>query len=123
MLTKRLIACFDVKNGMVTKAHQFQDNIDIAPAEEMARTVYEEQIDEIIFYDIMASAEKRPIDLEMVRRVAKEVFVPFTVGGGIRSLNLGNSVAIVLYEALRQNGFAGMQIQGELHRLSWEDER
>ena len=43
--------------------------------------------------------------------------------GGIRSLNLGNSVAIVLYEALRQNGFAGMQIQGELHRLSWEDER
>ena len=56
MLTKRLIACFDVKNGMVTKAHQFQDNIDIAPAEEMARTVYEEQIDEIIFYDIMASA-------------------------------------------------------------------
>ena len=57
MLTKRLIACFDVKNGMVTKAHQFQDNIDIAPAEEMARTVYEEQIDEIIFYDIMASAE------------------------------------------------------------------
>ncbi len=87
MLTKRLIACFDVKNGMVTKAHQFQDNIDIAPAEEMARTVYEEQIDEIIFYDIMASAEKRPIDLEMVRRVAKEVFVPFTVGGGIRSLN------------------------------------
>ena len=43
--------------------------------------------------------------------------------GGIRSLNLGNSVAIVLCEALRQNGFAGMQIQGELHRLSWEDER
>lgn len=87
MLTKRLIACFDVKNGLVTKAHQFQDNIDIAPAEEMARKIYEEQIDEIIFYDIMASAEKRPIDLEMVKWVAKEVFVPFTVGGGIRSLN------------------------------------
>lgn len=87
MLTKRLIACFDVKNRMVTKAHQFQDNIDIAPAEEVARKVYEEQIDEIIFYDIMASAEKRPIDLDMVRQVAKEVFVPFTVGGGIRSLN------------------------------------
>ena len=87
MLTKRLIACFDVKNRMVTKAHQFQDNIDIAPAEEVAKKIYEEQIDEIIFYDILASAEKRPIDLDMVRRVAREVFVPFTVGGGIRSLN------------------------------------
>ena len=86
MLTKRLIACFDVKNRMVTKATQFQDNIDIAPAEEIAETVYQAQVDEIIFYDIMASAEKRPIDLEMVRRVAKKVFVPFTVGGGIRSL-------------------------------------
>ena len=86
MLTKRLIACFDVKNRMVTKATQFQNNIDIAPAEEIAETVYNAQIDEIIFYDIMASAEKRPIDLEMVRAVAKKVFVPFTVGGGIRSL-------------------------------------
>ena len=86
MLTKRLIACFDVKNRMVTKATQFQDNIDIAPAEEIAETVYQAQVDEIIFYDIMASAEKRPIDLEMVRRVARKVFVPFTVGGGIRSL-------------------------------------
>ncbi len=86
MLTKRLIACFDVRNKMVTKAHQFQDNIDIAPAEEVARTIYREQVDEIIFYDILASAEKRPIDLDMVRKVAREVFVPFTVGGGIRSL-------------------------------------
>ncbi len=87
MLTKRLIACFDVKNGMVTKARQFQNNIDIAPAEEAAETIYREQVDEIIFYDIMASAEKRPIDLAMVRRVAERVFVPFTVGGGIRSLD------------------------------------
>ncbi|MBQ7064557.1 MAG: imidazole glycerol phosphate synthase subunit HisF [Firmicutes bacterium] len=86
MLTKRLIACFDVKNGMVTKARNFQDNIDIAPAQEVAKRIYDEQIDEIIFYDIMASAEKRMIDLPMVKRVAEEVFVPFTVGGGIRSL-------------------------------------
>lgn len=86
MLTKRLIACFDVKNRMVTKAQRFQNNIDIAPAEEVAERIYQEQVDEIIFYDILASAEKRPIDLEMVRRVAKKVFVPFTVGGGIRSL-------------------------------------
>jgi len=87
MLTKRLIACFDVKNGMVTKARQFQDNIDIERAEVIAGKVYADQIDEIIFYGITASAEKRPIDLEMVKSVARQVFVPFTVGGGIRNLD------------------------------------
>jgi cyclase len=87
MLTKRLIACFDVVEGRVTKAQQFQDNIDIAPAEDLAIRLYHNQIDEIIFYDITASAEKRKIDLETVRRVARHVFVPFTVGGGIRSVD------------------------------------
>jgi imidazole glycerol-phosphate synthase subunit HisF len=87
MLTRRLIACFDVIDGRVTKAQQFQDNIDVAPAEELAARLYEDQIDEIIFYDITASAEKRKIDLETVRRVARHVFVPFTVGGGIRSVD------------------------------------
>ena len=86
MLTNRLIACFDIRNGMVTKAHKFQDNIDILPAGKMARLMYEDRIDEIIFYDITASAEKRKIDLETVKNVAREIFVPFTVGGGIRSL-------------------------------------
>jgi cyclase len=86
MLTKRLIACFDVINGRVTKAQQFQDNIDVAPAEELAERLYDDQIDEIVFYDITASAEKRKIDLEAVRRVARHVFVPFTVGGGIGSV-------------------------------------
>ncbi|MCL2080292.1 MAG: imidazole glycerol phosphate synthase cyclase subunit [Oscillospiraceae bacterium] len=87
MLTKRLIACFDVINGRVTKAVQFQDNIDVAEASEMARKMYEEQIDEIIFFDIMASAEKRMIDIETVKKVAACVFVPFTVGGGIRDVS------------------------------------
>ena len=87
MLTKRLIACFDVIAGRVTKAQQFQDNIDVAPAEELAAGLYADQIDEIVFYDITASAEKRKIDLDTVRRVAHHVFVPFTVGGGIRSLD------------------------------------
>ena len=87
MLTKRLIACFDVIAGRVTKAQQFQDNIDVAPAEELAERLYDDQIDEIVFYDITASAEKRKIDLDTVRRVAHHVFVPFTVGGGIRSLD------------------------------------
>ena len=87
MLTKRLIACFDVIAGRVTKAQQFENNIDVASAEELAQLLYEDQIDEIVFYDITASAEKRAIDLETVRRVAHHVFVPFTVGGGIRSVD------------------------------------
>ena len=87
MLTKRLIACFDIINGRVTKAVQFQDNIDVAPAEELAESMYEGQIDELIFYDITASAEKRKIDIETVKKVASRVFIPFTVGGGIKDLN------------------------------------
>ncbi len=87
MLTKRLIACFDVVDGRVTKAQQFQDNIDVAPAAELAQRLYADQIDEIVFYDIMASAQNRPIDLDTVREVAEHVFVPFTVGGGIRDLD------------------------------------
>jgi cyclase len=94
MLTKRLIACFDIINGRVTKAVQFQDNIDVAPAEELARKMYEAQIDELVFYDITASSEKRRIDIETVKKVARCVFIPFTVGGGIKNLD-------DMYEALK----------------------
>jgi len=87
MLTKRLIACFDIVNGRVTKAINFQDNIDVASADTLAHSMYEQQIDELIFYDIMASAEKRLIDLETVKKVARRIFIPFTVGGGIRDLD------------------------------------
>ena len=94
MLTKRLIACFDIIGGRVTKAVQFQDNIDVGPAEELAGAMYEAQIDELIFYDVTASAEKRGIDIEAVKRVAARTFIPFTVGGGIKSLG-------DMYEALK----------------------
>ena len=87
MLTKRLIACFDIINGRVTKAVRFQDNIDVASAEELAAAMYDAQIDELIFYDITASAQKRRIDIETVKRVARRVFIPFTVGGGIKNLD------------------------------------
>ena len=73
MLTKRLIACFDVIDGRVTKAQNFQDNIDVAPAAELAQRLY--------------AAQRRQIDLDTVREVAEHVFVPFTVGGGIRDLD------------------------------------
>jgi len=86
VITKRLIACFDVIDGRVTKAKKFQNNIDIDSAIDLAKRLYENQIDEIIFYDITASSEKRKIDLEIVKQVAEQVFVPFTVGGGIRSV-------------------------------------
>jgi imidazole glycerol-phosphate synthase subunit HisF len=86
MLTNRLIACLDVVKGNVTKAVGFQDNLHVAPAVDVAADLYEQGIDEIIFYDIHASAERRSIDLDTVRGVAKRVFVPFTVGGGLKSL-------------------------------------
>lgn len=87
MLARRLIACFDVIDGRVTKAQNFQDNIDVAPAVDLAQQLYTDQIDEIVFYDILASAQRRRIDLDTVTAVAEHVFVPFTVGGGIRHLD------------------------------------
>ena len=86
MLANRLIACFDVKDGRVTKAQQFQDNIDVGDPAVLADRLYREDVDEIVIYDIMASAQKRQIDLAMVRRAAHRTFVPLTVGGGIRHL-------------------------------------
>ncbi len=86
MLTRRLIACFDVRDGRLTKARQFQDNVDVGDPVEFAARLYEDGIDEIVFYDITASSERREIDLVTVERVAEVVFVPFTVGGGIRSV-------------------------------------
>ena len=86
MTTKKLIACFDVIGDRVTKAIKFQDNIDVASAVDMARILSEAQIDEIVFFDIMASAEKRQIDIATVRNVAKHITVPLIVGGGIRNV-------------------------------------
>lgn len=87
MLTNRIIACLDVLHGQVTKAVQFQNNIHIAAVDEVMKKLYEDGIDEIIFFDITASAEKRKIDIEMVKSVAETVFVPFTVGGGIKTID------------------------------------
>ncbi len=85
-LVPRLIACFDVRNGLVTKGQAFQDNIDVGRVEDLAGFVYEQQIDEVIVFDILASAERRGPDLEMVRRVSRQMFVPLCVGGGITSV-------------------------------------
>ena len=86
MLTKRIIPCLDVRNGRVTKGVRFKDNIDIGDPVEMAVAYSEGGADELCFYDITASAERRPIDIGMVEAVARAVRIPFAVGGGIASL-------------------------------------
>ncbi len=86
MLMKRLIICLDIRNGMVTKGVRFVGNRDIGDPVSLAKKYYDEGVDEMVFYDITASAENRPIDIAMVRSVAAVLFVPFTVGGGLGSL-------------------------------------
>jgi len=86
VLTKRIIPCLDVRAGKVTKGVRFQDNVDVGDPVEMARQYYLDGADEIVFYDITASNERRDIMIEVVRAVAREIFIPFSVGGGLRTL-------------------------------------
>ncbi len=87
MLSKRLIICLDVRNRKVTKGVKFKGNIDIGDPAEMGARYSDEGVDELVFYDITASAENRPCDIEMVKDIARHVFIPFSVGGGIRHLD------------------------------------
>lgn len=86
MLTKRVIVCLDVRAGQVTKGVKFQGNVDLGDPVDYARRYYEQGADELVFYDITASAEQRGLFIDVVRRVAEAIFIPFSVGGGIRSL-------------------------------------
>ena len=86
MLSKRIIPCLDVRNGKTTKGIKFKENVDVGDPVEMARFYYEEGADEIVFYDITASSDRRDIMIDMVRHVAEEIFIPFSVGGGIRTV-------------------------------------
>jgi cyclase len=86
MLSKRIIPCLDVRNGRLTKGIKFKGNVDIGDPVETARIYYEQGADEIVFYDITASAEQRGIMLKVVEDVAKTIFIPFSVGGGISTL-------------------------------------
>src|SRR6202142_3021391 len=87
MLAKRIIPCLDVRAGQVTKGVQFLENVDVGDPVAMARYYYEQGADEIVFYDITASNERRGIMIEVVRAVAREIFIPFSVGGGLRTLD------------------------------------
>lgn len=87
MLKKRIIVCLDVKDGRTTKGIKFKNNIDIGDPVEMASQYYQQGVDELVFYDIMASANGRGPILDLIARVASQVFIPFCVGGGIGTLD------------------------------------
>ncbi len=106
MLSKRIIPCLDVREGRTTKGIKFKDNVDIGDPVDMARFYYEEGADEIVFYDITASHEKRNIMIEVVRRVAEIIFIPFSVGGGIRTVNDMRSVLLAGAEKVSVNSAA-----------------
>ena len=86
MLAKRIIPCLDVKDGRVVKGTNFEGLRDMADPVEMARFYNESGADELVFYDITASAEGRNLFTDILRQVASEIFIPLTVGGGIRTL-------------------------------------
>ena len=87
MLAKRIIPCLDVKDGRVVKGTNFQGLRDMADPVEMARFYNASGADELVFYDITASAQDRALFTDILRQTAREVFIPLTVGGGIRSLD------------------------------------
>ena len=87
MLSKRIIPCLDVRNCRLTKGVKFEGNVDIGDPVASARQYYEEGADEIVFYDITASHEGRGLFLDVVERVAAQIFIPFCVGGGINTLD------------------------------------
>lgn len=106
MLAKRVIVCLDVRNGKVTKGVKFEGNRDLGDPVEMGAEYYRQGVDELVFYDITASAENRAIDIEMVRGVAKNVFIPFSVGGGIRNLQDMRDVLLAGAEKVSVNSLA-----------------
>jgi imidazoleglycerol phosphate synthase, cyclase subunit len=106
MLSKRIIPCLDVRDGKLTKGIKFEGNVDIGDPVEAARRYYEQGADEIVFYDITASADGRDIMIDVVRRVAETIFIPFSVGGGIRNLEDMHRVILAGAEKVSVNSTA-----------------
>jgi imidazole glycerol-phosphate synthase subunit HisF len=106
MLTKRIIPCLDVRNRKVTKGVKFQNNVELGDPIEMAVAYSDGGCDELVFYDITASAERRPIDIDMVHQVAKVVHIPFAVGGGIETLDDMRRVLLAGAEKVSVNSLA-----------------
>lgn len=106
MLSKRIIPCLDVRDGKTTKGIKFKNNVEIGDPVQMARYYYEQGADELVFYDITASSDRRNIMIEVVRQVAREIFIPFSVGGGIRSLDDMREVLLAGAEKVSVNSAA-----------------
>ena len=106
MLSKRIIPCLDVRDGKLTKGIKFEGNVDIGDPVEAARTYYEQGADEIVFYDITASTDGRDIMIDVVRRVAQTIFIPFSVGGGIRNVEDMRRVILAGAEKVSVNSTA-----------------
>lgn len=106
MLSKRIIPCLDVRDGKLTKGIKFRGNVDIGDPVEMAAFYYEEGADEIVFYDITASSDRRAIMIETVRKVAEKIFIPFSVGGGIKTVEEMRTVLLAGAEKVSVNSAA-----------------
>lgn len=103
MLSKRVIACLDVRDGHLAKSVKFVNTQNIGDPVAKAREYYEGGLDELVFYDITASSDKRAIMLDVVSRVAEQVFIPFSVGGGIRSVEDARKVLLAGAEKINVN--------------------
>jgi cyclase len=106
MLSKRVIPCLDVRDGKLTKGVKFLGNVDIGDPVETAKAYYEQGADEIVFYDITASSEGRGIMLKVVEKVASKIFIPFSVGGGISTVEDMRAVLMAGAEKISVNSAA-----------------
>jgi imidazole glycerol-phosphate synthase subunit HisF len=103
MLSKRIISCLDVRDGKLAKSIKFVDTKDIGDPVVTAKKYYEDGIDELVFYDITASSDNRGIMIEVVRAVAAQVFIPFSVGGGLRTVEDCTKVRLAGAEKVNVN--------------------
>jgi cyclase len=106
MLSKRLVACLDVRDGKLAKSVKFVNTKDIGDPVEKAKAYYEDGLDELVFYDITASSEKRSIMLDVVETVAECVFIPLSVGGGVRSVSDATDLRLAGAEKINVNSAA-----------------
>ncbi|HEY5960796.1 MAG TPA: imidazole glycerol phosphate synthase subunit HisF [Polyangiaceae bacterium] len=106
MLSKRIIACLDVRDGKLAKSIKFVDTKDIGDPIERAAAYYEQGLDELVFYDITASSDGRAIMIDVVEAVASRIFIPFSVGGGIRSVADATALRLAGAEKINVNSAA-----------------
>ncbi len=106
MLSKRIISCLDVRDGKLAKSVKFVDTKEIGDPVAQAKKYYEAGLDELVFYDITASSDNRSIMLDVVSRVAEQVFIPFSVGGGLRTVEDCAKVLLAGAEKINVNSAA-----------------